>query len=63
MPLFRNMNEMEGSNLAEYNADSADRVKAKGHQMQIVYGADSAFAISLRNPGYHSSRTFMTMSS
>jgi mannose-6-phosphate isomerase-like protein (cupin superfamily) len=55
VPLFRDMKEMAGSNLAEYNSDSADRVASKGHQMQLVYGADSAFAISLRNPGYHSS--------
>lgn len=55
MPLYHSMDDMAGSNLAEYNSTAEDRVAAKGHQMQLVYGTDSAFARSWRNPGYHSS--------
>ncbi|HTH96453.1 MAG TPA: cupin domain-containing protein [Stellaceae bacterium] len=42
--------------LALNNIEEADRKHKKhGHDMTLVYGQDSALAISLRNGGYHSS--------
>lgn len=57
MALFWNVDDIEASHLENNNIDPEDRKKGskKGHDMRLVHGNDSAFAISLRHSGYHSS--------
>lgn len=54
MSLFWSVADVESSELAEANARAADRHAGKGHDMRLVYGNESALAISVRQPGYHS---------
>lgn len=54
MSLYLSIDRVAASDLAAANVNEEDRHSGKGHDIQIVHGNDSAFAISLRKPGYHS---------
>lgn len=56
MPLFWNLESVETIDLKANNIKPEDRADlGKGHDMRLVYGAESALAISLRRGGYHAS--------
>lgn len=55
MPLFENLDDVEINATYKNNVNPENRTNDKGHDMRLVYGQDSALAISLRRPGYHSS--------
>jgi quercetin dioxygenase-like cupin family protein len=60
MSLFRNIGNVDAwdhvaSNVNDEDRKSEDRKSNKGHDMQLVYGNDAAFIVSVRRSGYHSS--------
>lgn len=55
MSLFWKLDDVAVNATFNNNVNPADRVNEKGHDMRLVYGQDSALAISLRRNGYHSS--------
>ncbi|HVT51942.1 MAG TPA: cupin domain-containing protein [Dongiaceae bacterium] len=56
MSLYWKLDDVYVNDLKDNNIHDADRKdRSKGHDMRLVYGQDSALAISLRHSGYHSS--------
>jgi len=56
MSLYWKLDDVYVNDLKDNNIHDEDRKdRRKGHDMRLVYGQDSALAISLRHSGYHSS--------
>lgn len=56
MSLYWKLDDVYVNDLKDNNIHDEDRKdRSKGHDMRLVYGQDSALAISLRHSGYHSS--------